>query len=204
MTPIRIEVGFSHDVTRSPAALPTSTRPDATPPIAAPRQNGISTDESANSAPSPRASLMVAAWPRIANAAPRKMIPSAARKSGIDSVEKTEPNATGKHVHRITSTKISHTWLASHTGLIERCTIPPSATRPAPPPPRPPAAPRPPGRQVPEARAEVGAAEHGVGDHAEDRERDAQPGDHQSATPPSPARRASRRSSQTTPAPRLT
>ena len=52
------------------------------------------------------------------------MIPIAARNSGIDSVEKIEPKATGNAVHMITSTKISQTWLASQTGLIERCTIP--------------------------------------------------------------------------------
>ena len=56
------------------------------------------------------------------------MIPSAARNSGTISVEKIEPKATGNAVHAITSTKISHTWLASHTGLIERCTMP--RTRP--------------------------------------------------------------------------
>jgi hypothetical protein len=71
---------------------------------------------------------MVAAWPRSTNAVPRKMIPRAARKSGIDRVEKTDPKATGNAVHAITSRKISHTWLASQTGLIERCTIP--RTRP--------------------------------------------------------------------------
>ena len=59
------------------------TRPDAIPPSTAPKKNGISTDAGANSAPSTRASLIVAAWPRSANAAPRKMIPIAARKSGI-------------------------------------------------------------------------------------------------------------------------
>ena len=108
--------------------MPTGTRPDATPPTAAPRQKGISTDDVANSAPRPRASFMVAACPRSANAVPRKMIPSAARNSGIESVEKIEPNATGNAVHTITSAKISHTWLASHTGLIERSIIP--RTRP--------------------------------------------------------------------------
>ena len=68
--------------------------------------------------------MIVAAWPRSANAVPRKMIPIAARNSGIESVENTDPNATGNAVHMITSTKISHTWLASQTGLIDRCTIP--------------------------------------------------------------------------------
>ena len=112
----------------SPAALPTSTRPEAMPPSAAPRKNGISTDDSANSAPRKRASLIVAAWPRSAKAAPRKMIPIAARKSGIESVENSDPKATGNAVHTITSTKISQTWFASHTGLIERWIIP--RTRP--------------------------------------------------------------------------
>ncbi len=104
--------------------MPTGTRPDATPPSAAPRQNGIRTEEDANSAPSTRASRIVAACPRMANAAPRKMIPMAARASGTKSVENTEPNATGNAVQTITSTKISQTWLASQTGLIERWTMP--------------------------------------------------------------------------------
>jgi hypothetical protein len=126
--PISTEVGFSHDDHTSPAALPTGTRPDAIPPTAAPRQKGISTEEEANSAPSTRASRIVPACPRSANAAPRKMIPSAARKSGTESVEKIEPNATGNAVQTTTRTKISHTWLASQTGLIACWTIP--RTRP--------------------------------------------------------------------------
>lgn len=52
------------------------------------------------------------------------MMPRAAPNSGSMSVENIEPNATGNAVQAITSTKISHTWLASHTGLIERSTIP--------------------------------------------------------------------------------
>ena len=40
------------------------------------------TEESANVAPSTRASPIVAASPRTANAAPRKMIPTAAPNSG--------------------------------------------------------------------------------------------------------------------------
>jgi hypothetical protein len=44
------------------------------------------------------------------------MIPSAAANSGTYSVEKIAPNARGYAVHTTTSTKISHTWLASHTG----------------------------------------------------------------------------------------
>ena len=108
--------------------MPTGTRPEAIPPIAAPKKNGISTEEKANTAPSTRASLIVAAWPRSANAIPRKITPSAARNSGIESVDMSDPNATGNAVQTITSTKISHTWLASHTGLIERWIMP--RTRP--------------------------------------------------------------------------
>jgi hypothetical protein len=58
------------------------TCPEATAPITQPRQKGVSTDDNANVAPSARASAMVAASPRRANAAPRKMMPTAARKSG--------------------------------------------------------------------------------------------------------------------------
>ena len=104
-------------------------------------------------APSERASPIVAAWPRSANAVPRKMIPSAARNSGTYRLDITEPKATGKHVQNSTSTKISHTWLASHTGLIERWTIP--RTRPA--------ARVAAGGEVPQTGAEVRAAEHRVG-----------------------------------------
>lgn len=56
------------------------------------------------------------------------MIPIAARKSGTYSVEVTEPKAIGNAVQNTTRTKMSHTWLASHTGLIERCAMP--RTRP--------------------------------------------------------------------------
>ena len=84
----------------------------------------MSTEARAKVAPSTRASPMVAAWPRNANAAPRKMIPTAARKSGTYRVDATDANATGKAVQKITSTKISQTWLASQTGLIECSTIP--------------------------------------------------------------------------------
>ncbi len=48
----------------------------------APKQNGTITEESANVAPRPRASTIVAASPRSANAAPRKMIPTMAMNSG--------------------------------------------------------------------------------------------------------------------------
>ena len=56
ITPTAIEVGFSHASTGSPAALPSGTRPEAMPPIAAPSANGVSTDEAPNSAPRIRSS----------------------------------------------------------------------------------------------------------------------------------------------------
>ena len=128
--------------------------PRRSPPSAAPRQNGISTDESANSAPSTRASLIVAAWPRSANAVPRKMIPIAARNSGI--VERREDRAERDRERRPRRSRARR-----------------SATRGWPPTPGsssagscPRTAPAALGaarRQVPEAGAEVGAAEHRVG-----------------------------------------
>ena len=127
ITPTATDVGFSQEEIVSPAWLPTGTRPEATPPSAAPRKNGMSTEEKAKMAPRKRASRIVAAWPRRAKAAPRKMIPSAARKRGMERVENIDPKATGNAVQMITSTKMSQTWLASHTGLIERWIIPRTA-----------------------------------------------------------------------------
>jgi hypothetical protein len=50
-------------------------------------------------------------------------MPSAAANSGMASVDVIDPNASGNAVHITTSTKISHTWLASHTGAIARLII---------------------------------------------------------------------------------
>ena len=114
-----IEVSLAQLVSSSPAALPTGTRPDAMPPTTVPRKNGTSSDDSAKMPPSERCSNMLAASPRRAKAVPRRMIPTAARKSGTASVEAIEPKASGKAVHITTRMKISQTWLASHTGDIE-------------------------------------------------------------------------------------
>ena len=46
------------------------------------------------------------------------MIPTAATNSGSASVDAIEPNAVGYAVQHTTSTKISHTWLASQTAAI--------------------------------------------------------------------------------------
>ena len=45
-------------------------------------------------------------------------MPSAARLSGMNSVEKIDANAVENPVQSTTSTKISQTWLASQTGPI--------------------------------------------------------------------------------------
>ena len=80
------------------------------------------------------------------------MMPSAPSVSGMYNVDATAANAGGKPVQRTTSTKISQTWLASHTGPME-CSISAAGGRPAP---------AVAGEQVPEAGAEVGPREEGV------------------------------------------
>src|SRR3954451_14858584 len=117
--PIVIEVGFSQLVMRSPAALPTGTRPPAIPPIAAPNANGVSTDDTPKMKPTtPSVSRSGGAPLRSAYAEPRMMIPTAAMNSGTARVEAIEPKAVGYADHDTTRTKRSHTWLASHTGAI--------------------------------------------------------------------------------------
>jgi hypothetical protein len=46
------------------------------------------------------------------------MMPTAAMNSGRANVDAIEPNAVGYAVQATTSTKISQTWFASHTGAI--------------------------------------------------------------------------------------
>ncbi len=60
--PTTIDVGFHQLVSRSPAAFPTGTRPDAIPPATVPSANGVSTDENANRPPISRSSPRVALW----------------------------------------------------------------------------------------------------------------------------------------------
>ena len=76
--------------------MPTGTRPEAIPPIAAPSANGVSTDDAPKMKPmTPSESRSTGAPLRIAYAVPRRMIPIAAMNSGTQSVEKIEPNAVG-------------------------------------------------------------------------------------------------------------
>jgi hypothetical protein len=99
--------------------LPTGTRRDAMPPTAAPSANGVrieDTEEAVSIARSCRADDVP---DRSAYAAPRTMMPSPATNSATDSVDAIDPNAVGYAVQTTVSTKISHTWLASHTGAID-------------------------------------------------------------------------------------
>ena len=75
----------------------------------------------------------------------------------MNRVEKIASNALEKPVQSTTSTKISHTWLASHTGPIAQSIS--SRGRAA-------AFARA-GEQAPQAGPEVGAAEDGVHRHAD-------------------------------------
>ena len=81
-TPIRIDVAPVQLEIGSPASPAAGTWPEAIAPIAQPKKNGVSSEARAKVPPSSRSSATVAASPRIAKAAPRKMIPTAARKRG--------------------------------------------------------------------------------------------------------------------------
>src|SRR3954468_1356967 len=121
ITPMAIEVGLSQLVIMFPAALPNGTRPEAIPPIAAPSANGVTTDATADAWSIARRWTSRDAAVRRAYAAPRTMIPRPASSSGTASVDAIEPNAAGYAVQLTVSTKISQTWLASHTGAIDSC-----------------------------------------------------------------------------------
>src|SRR5215213_11443854 len=118
MTPPSTDVGFTQLVTTSPSAMPGGTRPEATPPTTAPRKYGVTRDDRAKPAPRKRRIGSVVMLLRKAKAAPRAIMPNAARVSGMYSVVTTAANAPENAVHSTTRTKISQTWLASHTGAI--------------------------------------------------------------------------------------
>src|SRR3954452_17216497 len=102
--------------------MPGGTRPEATAPTTDPRKYGVISDDSANDAPRKRRIPGVVTLLRKANAAPRAIMPKAARVSGTYRVVATATNAPEKAVHSTTRTKINQTWLASHTGPME-CSI---------------------------------------------------------------------------------
>jgi len=114
--PIRMDTPFSQLVTASPLALPTGTRPDAIAPTTVPMKKGVSSEERPKRRSAAFRAVCVRAVRWNANPEPRSTIPSAARLSGMKSVEKIEANASENPVHSTTSTKISQTWFASQTG----------------------------------------------------------------------------------------
>lgn len=88
-------MGLSQLENWSPAALPTGTRREAMPPTAAPSANGVRIEESEKTVSIRRSSLAVEVPARSAYVVPRRTIPIAAMKSGIESVEAIEPKAVG-------------------------------------------------------------------------------------------------------------
>ena len=132
--PITSESGLSQLVTGSPAALPTGTRPPAIAPTTVPMKKGVSTEASPKTvAASARPLARRAVWWN-AKPEPRSTIPSAARHSGMNKVEKIASNADEKPVQSTTSTKINQTWFASQTGPIAQ-SIKSRGRRPRSPPP---------------------------------------------------------------------
>ena len=91
--PISSDSGFSQLVTASPAAFPTGTRPPAIAPTTVPMKKGVSSDAAPKSAsettrPRDRRAVLWNAKPD-----PRRTMPSAARLSGMNGVEKIASNA---------------------------------------------------------------------------------------------------------------
>ena len=157
-TPPRIDVGLIQLDHGSPALPPAGTRPDAIAPATAPMQNGTITDEIAKIAPKTRRSDVRTSDLRNAKLEPRSTMPSAASESGTNSVSMIDANASGNAVQSTTRQKISQTWFASHTGPIEWSMSARGPLAPL----------RAAGDEVPEARAEVGAAEERVGGDPEE------------------------------------
>ncbi len=81
-------------------------------------KNGTMREENANAAPNSRCQCSVSTSLRNANPDPRSTIPNAASHSGSAAAVMTAANAAGNAVQKMTRMKISHTWLASQTGVI--------------------------------------------------------------------------------------
>ena len=136
----------------------TGTCPVATAPTTVPMKNGVISEEDAKVAPVSCCTRIRWAVCRKANPTPRSTMPSSDRLSGTNSAVMMAANAGGNAVHSSTRMKISHTWLASQTGVMDSS----MSSRGA--------APRsgPPADQVPDPAAEVGPAEQRVrGQHDE-------------------------------------
>ena len=97
----------------------TGTCPVATAPTTVPMKNGVISEEAAKVAPVSCCSRIRSAVCRNANPTPRSTMPSSDRLSGTNSAVMMAANAGGNAVHSSTRMKISHTWLASQTGVID-------------------------------------------------------------------------------------
>ena len=88
-------------------------------PITVPMKNGVSTEENAKVAPAALAKPSREICLRKANPEPRSTIPPKASHRGRAATVITGAKASGKAVQKMTRSKTSHTWLASHTGVID-------------------------------------------------------------------------------------
>src|SRR5215831_1365529 len=113
------DTGFHQLLTGDPAPTPGGTWPDATAPATVPRKKGVNIDDKAKAIPSVRRCQQATTVLRKAKAEPRVITPRAATVRGMYSVDAIAPKRPGKPVHMTTRTKISQTWLASHTGPME-------------------------------------------------------------------------------------
>ena len=97
----------------------TGTCPVTTAPTTVPMKNGVISEAAANVAPVSCCIRSRSAVCRKANPTPRRTIPSRDRLSGTNSAVMMAANAGGNAVHSSTRMKISHTWLASQTGVMD-------------------------------------------------------------------------------------
>ena len=92
ISPVTTERGLSQLVTRSPAALPTGTLPPAIAPTIIPSAIGVRIDETESTVSTARCSRPLRVPDRSAYAPPRRTMPTAATKNGIESVEAIDAN----------------------------------------------------------------------------------------------------------------
>src|SRR5205807_8031947 len=104
-TPPSTPLGLSQLRSTSPAPTRVGTRPEAIAPVAAPRKNGVTTEERAKAAPKSRRSAGSVTDLRKAKAEPRRMTPKATAVSGTESVAMIAANAEGNAVHTTTRAK---------------------------------------------------------------------------------------------------
>ena len=119
-TPTRIEVGLIQLSTGSPASPPAGTRPEAMPPATAPMQYGTRTEDECESRAEDAA--VAERDHGLAEREARAAQDDAQRGEGQRHEQGQHDRGVGlgNAVQVTTKMKISQTWLASHTGPIER------------------------------------------------------------------------------------